>query len=43
MHSLPAGNPRLALVYRQLQKMPGVQRAALRTQADHLRERLDTL
>ena len=37
------GNPRLALVYRQLQKMPGVQRAALRTQADHLRERLDTL
>ena len=37
------GNPRLALVYRQLQKMSDAQRAALRTQAGHLRERLDTL
>ena len=37
------GNPRLALVYRQLKKMPDVEREALRTQAGHLRERLDTL
>jgi len=37
------GNPRLALVYRQLQKMPGTQREALRTQAGQLRERLDAL
>ncbi|WP_454907902.1 cryptochrome/photolyase family protein [Variovorax gossypii] len=37
------GNPRLALVYRQLQKMPDTQREALRTQAGHLRERLDAL
>ena len=37
------GNRRLALVYRQLQKMSDAQRAALRTQAGHLRERLDTL
>ncbi len=38
-----AGNPRLALMYRQLRKMPESQREALRTQAGQLRERQDTL
>ena len=36
-------NPRLAMVYRQLQKMPDTQRQTLRTQAEQLRERLETL
>ena len=36
-------NPRLALVYRQLQKMPDTQREALRTQAGQLRDRIETL
>ena len=37
------GNPRLALVYRQLQKMPDMQRDALRSYAEQLRARLDAL
>ena len=37
------GNPRLALVYRQLHKMPEMQRAALCAHAEQLRDRLATL
>ena len=36
-------NPRLALVYRQLEKMPAEQRDALRIQAGRSRERIETL
>ena len=37
------GNPRLALVYRQLQNMPAGEREALREHAEHVRARLETL
>lgn len=37
------GNPRLALVFRQMQKMPAEQMQALRARAQDVRARLDTL
>lgn len=36
-------NPRLALVYRQLKRMPETERQALQGYANHLREQLETL
>jgi deoxyribodipyrimidine photolyase-related protein len=37
------GNPRLAMVYRQLEKMPVAQRQSLQVHAERLRAQLDTL
>jgi deoxyribodipyrimidine photolyase-related protein len=37
------GNRRLSMVYHQLNKMPDEQRKALRDQAKHLREHIETL